>query len=356
MFRIRTSLTALAVIVLAAGLALAAEATSENNARLKKALERFPEADANRDGVLTQAEAQAFIRKRAAERPAPAQARGGEKPAPDFADVKYGPHERNVLDFWKAESRKPTPLVVYIHGGGFVGGDKRSVQAGVLRECLSSGISVAAIHYRFVTTDPFPAPQHDGARAIQFLRSKADEWNIDPKRIAAYGGSAGAGISLWLAMHDDLADPASDDPVARQSSRLCCAGSFGGQTSYDPHVIKEWIGGRAYEHPSIYKCYAVQTLDQLDDPKLQKLYDEVSAIKHLTKDDPPIFMFYAEPYGPLPENARPGQGIHHPMFGKKLQAAMDELGIESVYLHRDEFHGDPNAEMLKFFRKHFGME
>jgi len=45
---------------------------------------------------------------------------------------------------------------------------------------------------------------HDCARAIQFLRSKAARWNIDPKRIAATGGSAGAGISLWLGFHDDL--------------------------------------------------------------------------------------------------------------------------------------------------------
>jgi acetyl esterase/lipase len=246
-------------------------------------------------------------------------------------------------------------VVVYIHGGGFVGGDKRSVQPGLLKECLESGISVAAIHYRFVTTHPFPAPQHDGARAIQFLRSKAGEWNIDTKGIAAYGGSAGAGISLWLAFHDEVADPKSDDPVARESSRLSAAGSFGGQTSYDPHVIREWIGGRAHEHPSIYKCYSVETLDQLDDPKLQKLYDEVSAIKHLTRDDPPVFMFYSEPYGPLPDDARPGQGIHHPTFGLKLKAAMDKLGIESVNLHRSEFEGDPHAEMLKFFRKQFGM-
>ena len=261
-----------------------------------------------------------------------------------------------MLDFWKAESDVPTPVVVYIHGGGFVGGDKRGVHPDLIKECLASGISVAAIHYRFVTTDPFPAPQFDGARAIQFLRSQADPWNVDPKRIAAYGGSAGAGISLWLAMHDDLADPNSEDPVARQSSRLCCAGSFGGQTSYDPHVIKEWIGGRAHEHPSIYRCYDVETLDELDDPKLQKIYDEVSAIKHLSKDDPPIFMFYSEPYGPLPDDARPGQGIHHPTFGLKLRAAMDDLGIESVYLHSSEFQGNPRAEMLKLFRKQFGME
>jgi acetyl esterase/lipase len=74
-----------------------------------------------------------------------------------------------------------------------------------------------------VTTAPFPAPQRDAARAIQFLRSKATVWNIDPARVVAFGGSAGAGISLWLALHADLAETNSPDPVARQSTRLLVA-------------------------------------------------------------------------------------------------------------------------------------
>lgn len=99
----------------------------------------------------------------------------------------------------------------------------------------------------------------------------------------------------------------------------------------------------------------MKTLEELDDPKLQALYDEVSAIKHLTKDDPPVIMFYSEADGPLPPDARPGQGIHHPVFGQKLKAAMDALGIESVCHHQSEFRGNPHAEMLKFFRRQFGI-
>ncbi|OHB67755.1 MAG: hypothetical protein A2Y77_08180 [Planctomycetes bacterium RBG_13_62_9] len=286
--------------------------------------------------------------------PADRRQEGAGKPAPTFADVHYGEHERQVLDFWKAESDKPTPLVVYIHGGGFVGGDKRSVQAVVIEECLKSGISVASIHYRFVTTHPFPAPQLDGARAIQFLRSKAREWNLDPKRVAAYGGSAGAGISMFLAFHDDLADPKSDDPVARQSTRLVAVGSFGGQSSYDPHVIKEWVGGRAYEHPSIFKCYGAETLADFDKPELQKTYDFVSAIQHVSKDDPPIFMFFNEPDRDLPPDAKPGQGIHHPRFAHQLKKALDRVGVESLYHHQSEFTENPHLEMVKFFKRQFG--
>jgi len=70
-------------------------------------------------------------------------------------------------------------------------------------------------------------PLGDAARALQFVRSKAAEWNIDKTRIGATGGSAGACSSLWLAFHDDLADPKSSDPVARESTRLLCAAVIG---------------------------------------------------------------------------------------------------------------------------------
>ncbi|QDU40155.1 Carboxylesterase NlhH [Maioricimonas rarisocia] len=326
-----------------------AQVTSENDPRLKRWLERFPAADADKDGVLTEAEARAYRDRGRTQ----GRRRGDNRlPAPTHADVSYGPHERNILDVWLAEGDEPTPLLIYIHGGGFVGGNKRTFSPQVLQGCLDSGISVAAIHYRFVTTDPFPAPQHDAARAVQFLRSKAKEWNLDPQRVAAFGGSAGAGLSMWLGFHDDLADTESEDPVARQSTRLVAVGSRGGQSSYDPAVIREWVGGRAHEHPSIYKCYDVASLDELDDPGLQPLYDEVSAITHLTADDPPVWMFYNEPNRPLPADARPGQGIHHPIFGLKLKAAMDELRIENVYRHASEFRGDRDADMLEFFRRH----
>lgn len=143
-----------------------------------------------------------------------------QNPAPDYADVPYGPHPRNVLDLWKAKSDRPTPVVVHIHGGGFTQGDKSTVGPVLVRYCLSKGISVASINYRYSTIAPFPAPMLDGARAIQFLRMKAKEWNLDPKAFAATGGSAGAGISLWVGFHDDLADPSNADPVLRESTRL----------------------------------------------------------------------------------------------------------------------------------------
>ena len=173
-----------------------------------------------------------------------------EVPKPTHAEVRYGKHGRNVLDFWKAKSKKATPVALIIHGGGWKGGSKerldRFADANTL---LKAGISVAAINYRYVTDDespPVKAPLHDAAHALQFIRSKAKEWNIDKTRIGAAGGSAGACSSLWLAFHDDLANPKSKDPVMRESSRLQCAAVIGAQTTLDPKQMKEWTPNSKY--------------------------------------------------------------------------------------------------------------
>lgn len=282
-----------------------------------------------------------------------------QKPEPTYGDVSYGPAARNVLDFYQATSEKPAPLLIHIHGGGFVGGDKRQgLNAAMLRVLKDSDVHFASINYRFVDGNDviFPAPQLDGARAVQFLRTKADEWNIDAKHVACFGGSAGAGISLWIGFHDDLADPDNADPVLRQSTRISAVGSFGGQPTYDPIKIRKLIGGRAWEHPSILKVYGLKSADQAlhPTPKMRRLYDESSAITWLTKDDPPVFMVYNEPDGPLPANAKPGQGIHHPNFGRMLKERMDKLHIENVFVNQaaGKNKTDAAGQMMQFFKRH----
>jgi acetyl esterase/lipase len=279
---------------------------------------------------------------------------GGEKPAPDSANLKYGPHERNALDLWKAKSDKPTPLLVFIHGGGFRAGSKEALPPALLKGCLDSGISVMAINYRLSPEVHFPAHYLDCARAIQFARHNAKEWNLDPKRVAASGGSAGAGTSLWVGFHDDLADPKSSDPILRESTRLTCMAVMAAQSSYDPRDIKAWIGEAPSKHPALQGFYGLKD-DELDTPKAHKLYEEASPINFLTADDPPVFLFYNEADRPIPADAPLGAGIHHPNFGKKLKEKMDPLKIECVIKHADDYRrngGDMHEDMMKFLLKH----
>lgn len=271
-------------------------------------------------------------------------------PAPDRQNVSYGPHARNVLDLWQAESDEPTPLVIFIHGGGFRGGDKRGTPPALVRRCLELGISVASINYRLSDTATFPAFMLDGGRAVQFLRYKAQEWNLDPTKVACCGGSAGAGISLWLAFHDDLADPGNEDPVLRQSTRLTAAGSINGQCSYDPRFIKEHIGGSGELHPALPAFYGLGA-DELETPKAHRLYDEAAPINYLSEGDPPVFTFYTRSMTPLPlpADADAGLVIHHPQFGVVLKERMQALGINCILrLPEDYPDAGQNLQDLAF--------
>ena len=279
----------------------------------------------------------------------PALAQPKARPTPDLADVKYGPHQRNVLDLWRAKADRPAPLVVFIHGGGFQAGSKEAVPAPLVQGLLAEGVSVMSVNYRLSPGVAFPAHYLDCARAIQFARSKAKDWNLDPKRVAAVGGSAGAGTSLWIGFHDDLADPKSDDPVLRQTTRLTCMAVLGAQSSYDPRVIREWVGEAAAGHPALAPFYGLKA-DELDSPRAHKLYEDASPVTHLTKDDPPVYAFYNEARA-LPKAPKPGDGIHHINFGLRLKEQMDRLKIECVVRHQDE-GADPAKEVVGFLVKH----
>ena len=320
------------------------ETSSENTPWLQKMLENRPELDLNKDGILTKEEA----------RNNPDRKKNQQGPGilPTHTNVLYGEHEDMVLDFWQAESDTPTPLFVWIHGGGFRGGDKNPVNQTLLKGFLEAGVSVASINYRLTHIGPYPMQMHDGARAIQFLRSKAGKWNIDPKRVAAGGGSAGSGISQWLAFHDDLADPKGDDPVARQSTRLTCALPINMQSTYDPRVVKNIIPGKAYTNAALLPFYGLPESWDWDsdkiDAELDALIKDASPINHLTADDPPVFLIHYE-------KARKPGNIHHPNFGEYLKKAMDKLGIECIrrmdsdYPSMDEAYKD----MVRFVTRHF---
>ena len=276
--------------------------------------------------------------------------------APTYRDVKYGPHERNVLDFWQAKSDRPTPVLVSIHGGGFRGGNK-SVSGALLQQCLDSRISVAAITYRLSQHAIAPASFTDSARAIQFIRSKSKEWNVDPKRFAATGGSAGAGISLWLGFHDDMADADSRDPVLRQSTRLTCMFVNNGQTSYDPRFIRDLFPGRdTYQHPALVQLFDVDLskLDRLPKGKY-RLFEDVSAINHLSEDDPPVILSYNRSIDT--EVTNQSIGIHHAKFGKVLKDRMDALGIRcEVYAAGKNLDGGRTLATIDFLKQQFRLK
>jgi len=278
-------------------------------------------------------------------------------PKPTQSEVRYGDHERHVLDFWKAESDSPTPVAFVIHGGGWNGGSKERLDRFAdPNALLEAGISVVAINYRYVPQaveagiePPVKAPLHDAARALQLVRSKADAWNLDKNRIGAAGGSAGACSSLWLAFHDDLADPDSKDPVARESSRLQCAAVIGAQTTLDPKQMKEWTpnsryGGHAFGLRNFADFLAGRE-------KILPWIAEYSPYALVSQDDPPVYLLY---------RAKPALGqeqrdpTHTSNFGVKLQEHCRAKGVacELVYPGApDVTHQSPTDFLIATLKK-----
>lgn len=272
-------------------------------------------------------------------------AQDAEKPT--YANVSYGPHARNVLDFWQAKGDGPRPLLVFIHGGGWTSGDK-SGAAGLPKVWLPKGVSVAAINYRLTPTDPLPAPVHDAARAIQFLRTKAKEWNIDKTTICATGGSAGACTSMWLLCHDDLADPKNADPVLRESTRLSGAVGAAGQTSIDPKQVEPWVGPAILKHRMINMAVGEKTIEDAlkNYDKYKQTYHEFSAYNHVSKDDPPLFMTYGDDMTLPSKNS--GHGIHHGMLGVKMKEKADAVGMECHLVIGTKYKSDKYASANDF--------
>ena len=276
---------------------------------------------------------------------------------PTLADVPYGEDKLQVMDFWKADTKEPAPLVFFIHGGAWNGHDKDRVSG--LRTYLAAGISVASINYRFVDAayaagikPPVKWPLHDAARALQFVRSKAAEWNIDKTRIGASGGSAGGCSSLWLAFHDDMAEPDSSDPIARESTRLSCVGVVGGQTSLDPLQIKKWTpnsfyGGHAFGFPDVKATRPASFNEFLANrDKVLPWIKEYSPFEWMSADDPPVYLFYTDTPA-LGSNQR--DTAHTANFGVKADEKLRGLGVECHFRHtgsQDLKYPDPVAFLI----------
>ena len=265
-------------------------------------------------------------------------------------NIQYGPHERNVLDLWHPGTAAPAPVYVFIHGGGFLGGDKSSLSEVLCSELLEAGIAVASINYRLSDTAPYPAAMLDGARAIQYIRWRAAAWRLDKTRLAAGGGSAGSGITFWVGFRPDFANPSSSDPVGRESTRLSCIASSNAQCSYNPHFVRNIISGTCYKHEVLIQFFKVP-LDEFETPPAIRIFQEVDFINFASALSPPVFLWYSTPDLPMTPDLPDGPGIHHPKFGHVLKERMDELGVTCELRTREDRPGMNDEEVQAWFHE-----
>ncbi|QJE94452.1 alpha/beta hydrolase [Luteolibacter luteus] len=318
--------------------------------KLAQLLKRFPAADADKNGTLTQEEARAFRQTQGVGKKTTA-----SLPTPTIEAGSYGPHPASVFDFWKADSEAPAPLLVFIHGGGFKAGTRKGLKPDFLAKARAEGFAVLTIDYPFLPEKPVQEILPGIARAVQHARHHAKEWNIDPERIATLGGSAGAGSSLWIAAHPDLADPKSEDPVSRESSRVQAAASINGQATYDLLKWESLVGpapqGILRDSEEPLRFYHLASEEGLHSEKAKAARAKVDVHGLLNRETPPLFLFTA---GNIPRDNPPNRGayVHSPRHSEALAAKASELGVTHTLITGDSAKGkDGLIEAIGFLKQ-----
>jgi hypothetical protein len=185
----------------------------------------------------------------------------------------------------------------------------------IIPKVLDAKVAFASINYRFRKHASIMEIVKDGGLAIQFIRSKCKEWNIDPRRIGVCGASAGAIMSLWVGLHNDVGDRRSRDSVRKYTSRV------------------QAVGLRATP-------FGIEPL----------------CLRYASKDDPPVWQYS--------KYAFDKEDIHHPDNAVKVFDRCRRAGIETVMLLKNpkkelekfRYDGDPDEAMLEFFFKHLKVE
>ena len=264
-------------------------------------------------------------------------------------NITYGPDVRNTYDFFKPTSATPTSLVIYIHGGGFRGGSKEKLyesngNQNTINQLLSNNIAVATINYRLLEdgdTDGVLKCLNDSKRALQFMRRHASQMNIDKEKIVLWGGSAGAGTSLWLALQDDMADPDNADLVLRESTRVLGVSVSSPQTTYDfdkwvSHVfidfnmsLEDIFAIDTSLEAQLLGFYGISSMSEYDTPAVNEYRAAVDMLSMVSSDDPELHMVSAS--NPLTAPTDKGALLHHPHFVREMVEAYDAIGLPTVY-------------------------
>lgn len=213
-------------------------------------------------------------------------------------NLSYGPHERNRFDLYlPKKSLVKSPLVIFIHAGGFVSGDKDSVNKypEMIKDYNERGIAVASINYRFLDHAPLHhIMKEDIGGFVQFIRSQAKKYNLNKKLIMSMGASAGGSASLWLATHDDIADPLSNDPIKRQSSRIIAFAHINSQAGYDFIDWFDYFGKDVcfkFLKDQIWSRYHLNSVEDLYTEEGVEIREELDSLENMSKDDAPMYVY-----------------------------------------------------------------
>lgn len=249
------------------------------------------------------------------------------EPKPTHADVPYGPHPHQLMDIYLPPGGG-TPRPVLLWFGGIWRPAKHAPRPDFFGK---AGVAVVAVETRTMTDateDKVAAPvsyvAEDALRAVQFVRSNAAKWGLDPGRIAVGGSSQGALPALYVACAGERADPGADDPVRRASTRVRCAVAHRSQPSIDPRRMREWVPGVQWGAPAL-GCSFEQSLKRREE--LLPVLARYSPDHLLCPGTPPLY--FENNWGlTRPESvAEMDYLVHSPAWALGFQKLAREAGV-----------------------------
>jgi acetyl esterase/lipase len=196
------------------------------------------------------------------------------------------------LDLARPKGDGPFPAIVFIHGGGWSGGNRQGYRRQI-QEAARRGYVAATISYRLMkfdqakkettTADPiFPAQIHDAKAAIRWVRANAKNYHVEPDRIGVTGGSAGGHLSLLVGLTDPSSGLEGESGNPEQSSRVQAVVNVFGptdmalcyETSSVAWIFRLFMGGTPAEAAECYKAASPVTYVSKDDPPVLTLHGD----------------------------------------------------------------------------------
>jgi acetyl esterase/lipase len=234
-------------------------------------------------------------------------------------DLAYGPHkERNNLDLYlPPEGKAPRPLVIWIHGGAWLGGSKDGGPRPA-EQLLRRGYAVASINYRLSQHAPFPAQIDDCKAAVRFLRANASKYDLDPDHFGVWGGSAGGHLVALLGTSGDVKDLEGEGSNKGVSSRVQAVCDFFGPA--DLLTMAPQSGpDSTIQHDAPNSPESLL----LGGPILERkdAARRASPVTYITKDDPPFLIVHGDKDNTVPV----GQS-------KELHEALKKAGVDSTLM------------------------
>jgi acetyl esterase/lipase len=199
-----------------------------------------------------------------------------------------------------ATGKPPYPVLVGIHGGGFVSGSRDDGQITPVLQGLTRGYAVVALDYRLAPEDPFPAAIADVKTAVRWLRANAEKYGLDGSRIALWGDSAGGNLAALAGAAGDSTALRGPDPAdAGQSDEVQAVVDWFGPISFlrlDEDFRTAGYSGVNAEGAGSYPAeYLGEPV-----PAAPGKARAADPITYLTPDDPPILIEHGTADGTVP--------------------------------------------------------